>query len=443
METLKKVQLFIENNQLLTPKGRVIVGVSGGVDSVVMLNMLTVSGYDCVVAHCNFHLRGKESDRDEQFVTDLSQKYGLIFKKVDFDTVNYAKRHKISIEMAARDLRYDWFAGLLKEMRAEAIAVAHHSDDSIETMLINSIRGSGLRGLYGIDERNGNIIRPMLSCSREEIENYARKNSLNYVVDSTNAASDYLRNKFRNDILPALAAINPSVKVTFLENMNRLHGAWKIYDQKIREIKEEICFTKDNQLYIDLKKLKQQADVTTVLFELLQPYHFKNSIVEDIVDGLKNNSGAKFYSDSHCVLKDRIYLIVKENKINSDIEYSIDKETRNITEPVSMEFREFLKTDDFQFSRKPDTVHIDADKLKYPLLLRPWRKGDTFYPFGMTSKKKVSNFFIDQKINRFHKDDIWLLISDGEIIWIAGLRLDNRFRITEETRNIVEIRINQ
>ena len=443
METLKKVQLFIENNQLLTPKGRVIVGVSGGVDSVVMLNILTVSGYECVVAHCNFHLRGKESDRDEQFVADLVQKYGLIFKKVDFDTVNYAKRYKISIEMAARDLRYDWFAGLLKEMRAEAIAVAHHSDDSIETMLINSIRGSGLRGLYGIDERNGNIIRPMLSCSREEIENYAHKNNLNYVVDSTNAASDYLRNKFRNEILPALAVINPSVKVTFLENMNRVRGAWKIYDQKIREIKEEISFTKDNQLYIDLEKLKQQVDVTTVLFELLQPYHFKNSIVNDIVDGLKNNSGAKFFSDTHCVLKDRIHLIVRTNKTKSDIEYSIDKETASITEPVSMEFREFLKTDDFQFSRKSDIVHVDADKLKYPLILRPWRKGDTFYPFGMTSKKKVSNFFIDQKINRFQKDDIWLLISDEEIIWIAGLRLDNRFRITEETRNILEIRINQ
>ncbi|HNX87857.1 MAG TPA: tRNA lysidine(34) synthetase TilS [Paludibacteraceae bacterium] len=443
METLKKVQLFIENNQLLTPKGRVIVGVSGGVDSVVMLNILTVSGYECVVAHCNFHLRGKESDRDEQFVADLAQKYGLICKKVDFDTVNYAKRHKISIEMAARDLRYDWFAGLLKEMRAEAIAVAHHSDDSIETMLINSIRGSGLRGLYGIDERNGNIIRPMLSCSREEIENYAHKNNLNYVVDSTNAASDYLRNKFRNEILPALAVINPSVKVTFLENMNRVRGAWKIYDQKIREIKEEISFTKDNQLYIDLEKLKQQVDVTTVLFELLQPYHFKNSIVNDIVDGLKNNSGAKFFSDTHCVLKDRIHLIVRTNKTKSDIEYSIDKETASITEPVSMEFREFLKTDDFQFSRKSDIVHVDADKLKYPLILRPWRKGDTFYPFGMTSKKKVSNFFIDQKINRFQKDDIWLLISDEEIIWIAGLRLDNRFRITEETRNILEIRINQ
>ena len=442
METLHKVQLFIESNQLLTPQSRVIVGVSGGVDSVVLLNILSKLGYECVVAHCNFHLRGKESDRDEEFVAKLAEKQGLLYKKVDFDTVSYAKRHKISIEMAARDLRYDWFAGLLNDLKAQAIAVAHHADDSIETMLINSVRGSGLRGLYGIDARNGNIVRPLLICTREEIETYARKNNLSNVFDSTNASSDFLRNKFRNEILPALAHINPSVKQTFLENMNRMRGAWKIYNQKIQEIRKEICSTHGNQVYIDIPKLMQQADVSTVLFEILQPFHFKNSVVDDVVNGLKSTSGAQFFSDTHCVLKDRNQLIIEVKEVDCDLEYQIEKETKSIHEPVSMEFRQFSSDENFQISRKPEKIHIDADKVHFPLTLRPWRKGDFFYPFGMTGKKKVSDFFIDEKINRFSKEDAWLLVSGDDIVWIAGLRLDNRFRITTETKNILEISIN-
>lgn len=442
METLHKVQLFIESNQLLTPQSRVIVGVSGGVDSVVLLNILSKLGYECVVAHCNFHLRGKESDRDEEFVAKLAEKQGLLYKKVDFDTVSYAKRHKISIEMAARDLRYDWFAGLLNDLKAQAIAVAHHADDSIETMLINSVRGSGLRGLYGIDARNGNIVRPLLICTREEIETYARKNNLSNVFDSTNASSDFLRNKFRNEILPALAHINPSVKQTFLENMNRMRGAWKIYNQKIQEIRKEICSTHGNQVYIDIPKLMQQADVSTVLFEILQPFHFKNSVVDDVVNGLKSTSGAQFFSDTHCVLKDRNQLIIEVKEVDCDLEYQIEKETKSIHEPVSMEFRQFSSDENFQISRKPEKIHIDADKVHFPLTLRPWRKGDFFYPFGMTGKKKVSDFFINEKINRFSKEDAWLLVSGDDIVWIAGLRLDNRFRITTETKNILEISIN-
>ena len=442
METLHKVQLFIESNQLLTPQSRVIVGVSGGVDSVVLLNILSKLGYECVVAHCNFHLRGKESERDEEFVAKLAEKQGLLYKKVDFDTVSYAKRHKISIEMAARDLRYDWFAGLLNDLKAQAIAVAHHADDSIETMLINSVRGSGLRGLYGIDARNGNIVRPLLICTREEIETYARKNNLSNVFDSTNASSDFLRNKFRNEILPALAHINPSVKQTFLENMNRMRGAWKIYNQKIQEIRKEICSTHGNQVYIDIPKLMQQADVSTVLFEILQPFHFKNSVVDDVVNGLKSTSGAQFFSDTHCVLKDRNQLIIEVKEVDCDLEYQIEKETKSIHEPVSMEFRQFPSDENFQISRKPEKIHIDADKVRFPLTLRPWRKGDFFYPFSMTGKKKVSDFFIDEKINRFSKEDTWLLVSGDDIVWIAGLRLDNRFRITTETKNILEISIN-
>ena len=441
METLKKVQLFIENNQLLSPECRVIIGVSGGVDSVVLLNILSKCGYDCIVAHCNFHLRAEESDRDELFVADLAKKNNLQYKKIDFDTLNYAKHHKISIEMAARDLRYSWFSMLQTELDAESIAVAHHSDDSVETMLINSVRGSGLKGLCGIEARNGNIVRPLLCCSREEIENYAKKNGLTNIIDSTNAASDYLRNKFRNEIIPALEIINPSVKQTFLENMSKLRGVSKIYNEKIQEIKREISFTKENQLYIDIPKLKQQADVNTVLYELLQAYQFKNNIIDDICIGLNNPSGARYYSETYCILKDRNYLIVDKIEVDRDYEYLIEAGTSEIEYPISLTFKDFQKIESFQVSKNPEKIHIDADSITYPLTLRHWRNGDSFYPFGMNRKKKVSDFFIDEKINRFEKEYLWMLLSEGNIVWITGLRLDNRFRVTELTKNVLEISI--
>lgn len=436
---LTKVQEFIEDNQLLTPNERIIVGVSGGIDSVVLLNVLSKLGYDCVVAHCNFHLRGEESNRDEKFVEDLSKSYEVVFKKIDFDTVTYAKAEKISIEMAARELRYSWFEKLAQEINVHSIAVAHHSDDSIETVMLNIVRGTGIKGLIGILPRNGKIVRPLLCCSRFEIEEYARLNDIAFVNDSTNEVNDFNRNKIRNQVLPILAEINPSVKQTLFENIIRIKGAWKIYEQKIKEIKDEITFYQDERFYIDIEKLKKQPDVKTVLFEILDDFNFNNEVLDDILKSLDGESGKKFSSSTHRLIKDRNFLIIDENEPDPSIEWTIEEGTNIIENPIHLEFNLIEKNENFIVSKSSEKVNVDADKISFPLILRKWHYGDTFQPFGMNQEKKVSDFFVDEKLNLFQKEDAWLLTSNGEIVWIVGIRLDNRFRITENTQKILEI----
>ena len=443
METLKKVRQFIDSNQLLINNDRILVGVSGGADSVVLLHILLKLGFECVVAHCNFHLRGEESMRDELFVEKLAEKYKLIYKKTDFDTVRFAKSNKISIEMAAREMRYAWFKKLAPENKCQAIATAHHTDDSIETLLLNMIRGTGLKGLTGIEPRNGDIVRPVLCCTRSEIEQYAQKNKLEYITDSTNLANEYSRNKIRNLILPMMADINPSVKQSLAENISRFRGSWKIYSEKIAEIEAHITFNKENQTFVDIDKLKSQSDPKTVLFEILQKYQFNSDVISNIFEGLDKSSGKRYYSDTHRLLKDREHLIVDEIEPNNTLEFSIDESTKLISIPINLSLNKKAKNEDFIFSKKSDKIHIDADKIKFPLTLRKWKKGDSFHPFGMKESKKLSDFFINEKINRNQKENIWLLVSDNKIVWIIGLRMDERFRITEKTKNILEISLYQ
>lgn len=443
METLKKVRQFIDSNQLLIDNDRILVGVSGGADSVVLLHILLKLGFECVVAHCNFHLRGDESMRDELFVEKLAEKYKLIYKKTDFDTVRFAKSNKISIEMAAREMRYAWFKKLAPENKCQTIATAHHTDDSIETLLLNMIRGTGLKGLTGIEPRNGDIVRPVLCCTRSEIEQYAQKNKLEYITDSTNLANEYSRNKIRNLILPMMADINPSVKQSLAENISRFRGSWKIYSEKIAEIEAHITFNKENQTFVDIDKLKSQSDPKTILFEILQKYQFNSDVISNIFEALDKSSGKRYYSDTHRLLKDREHLIVDEIEPNNTLEFSIDESTKSISIPINLSLNKKARNEDFIISKKSDIIHIDADKIKFPLTLRKWKKGDSFHPFGMKESKKLSDFFINEKINRNQKENIWLLVSDNKIVWIIGLRMDERFRITEKTKNILEISLYQ
>lgn len=443
METLKKVRQFIDSNQLLIDNDRILVGVSGGADSVVLLHILLKLGFECVVAHCNFHLRGEESMRDELFVEKLAEKYKLIYKKTDFDTVRFAKSNKISIEMAAREMRYAWFKKLAPENKCQTIATAHHTDDSIETLLLNMIRGTGLKGLTGIEPRNGDIVRPVLCCTRSEIEQYAQKNKLEYITDSTNLANEYSRNKIRNLILPMMADINPSVKQSLAENISRFRGSWKIYSEKIAEIEAHITFNKENQTFVDIDKLKSQSDPKTILFEILQKYQFNSDVISNIFEALDKSSGKRYYSDTHRLLKDREHLIVDEIEPNNTLEFSIDESTKSISIPINLSLNKKARNEDFIISKKSDKIHIDADKIKFPLTLRKWKKGDSFHPFGMKESKKLSDFFINEKINRNQKENIWLLVSDNKIVWIIGLRMDERFRITEKTKNILEISLYQ
>lgn len=437
----QKVQKYIEKHSLLTPSAKIIVGVSGGTDSVVLLHLLQKLGYNCIVAHCNFHLRMDESDRDEAFVRSLANSMKLPCYIIDFNTVEYSGKHKLSIEMAARELRYNWFSELLKNQGAEAIAVAHHADDSIETMLMNLVRGTGIRGLSGIPVKNGCVVRPLLCCSRNEIENYLIENGLDHIEDSTNATSDYTRNKFRNEILPLLEEINPSVRQTFYQTIDRFEGIQAIYQQSLEKINSELVHNTINGVEINIEKLKSQAHVATILYEILFPFGFHPAVIEQIEGHLDSEPGKLFYSESHRLLKDRKCLIINANTQSNNNIYTISQENSEIFEPIHLKISRFDRHPDFAISKENNCVHLDVEKLDFPLTLRRWNEGDNFIPFGMEQRKKVSDFFIDLKLSLIEKERSWLLLSNTEIVWIIGKRIDNRFRVSDKSKKILQIEL--
>ena len=437
----QKVQTYIQNHQLLTPGKPVIVGVSGGTDSVALLHVLVKLGYDCVIAHCNFHLRMEESNRDEKFVRSLAEQLKLPFYHIDFNTIKYAAQHGISIEMAARDLRYNWFYELLENLQAQAIAVAHHADDSIETMLINLVRGTGLRGLTGIPAKNNKVVRPLLCCTRSEIENYLILHDVEHVEDSTNAGIDFQRNKFRNEVIPLLTEINPSVRQTLYDSLERFEGSLAIYQQAIDKIEKSIVDKTSGLVTMNIDLIKQQVHVPTVMFELLHPFGFSPATIEQITGQLDAESGKVFYAETYKLVKDRNSLIItiKGEQINEVFAVSLT-DTR-LEMPFSLTINKQSVTSGFQVSKNQNRIHVDASKLTFPLQIRKWNEGDFFYPFGMKQRKKISDFFIDNKLSLIDKEQSWLLVSGDQIVWIVGMRMDNRFRVTDQTREVIEFSI--
>ncbi|HQG67961.1 MAG TPA: tRNA lysidine(34) synthetase TilS [Paludibacteraceae bacterium] len=439
---LKKVELYIEKNKLLFPeKGKILVGVSGGRDSVALLDILIKLGYRCTVAHCNFHLRGEESDRDEKFVQQLSFNLNIPYYSVDFDTVNYAKQKNISIEMAARELRYSWFTSLAEKINAQAIAIAHHADDNVETLLMHLVRGTGLKGLTGISPKNGLIVRPLLCCTRNEINEYIKNNNLSFIEDSTNQSVDFQRNKIRLQVIPLLEEINPSVKKVLSESIERFSEINTFYENAIEKIKKQLLTVDNDQLKINIDLLCKQASPKTILFEILHPYGFNESIVQDIEKHLHDESGKIFYSPTHYLIKDRKYLIISNKIKKNETTFFITENDSEISFPLHLSITRKKKEQNFVISKDNRIIQIDASLIQYPLTLRRWTNGDTFFPFGMNRQKKLSDFFIDQKLNLKQKAETWLLLSQNQIVWVVGLRLDNRFKITESTQEVLEIKM--
>ena len=437
----QKVQTYIQNHHLLTQKGRIIVGVSGGTDSVVLLHVLISLGYDCVIAHCNFHLRMDESDRDELFVRELAMELKVPYYSVDFETTKYAEDHKISIEMAARDLRYAWFYELLFNHDAQAIAVAHHADDSIETMLMNLVRGTGLKGLTGIQPRNHKVVRPLLCCNRLELETYLVRFDLDHIEDSTNASVDYQRNKFRNEVLPLLAEINPSVRQTLYDSLDRFEGIWAIYQQAIDTMKQLIVRNEPGLVKMDIDAIKKQEHIPTLMYELLHTYGFGPAVIEQVTSQLDGESGKVFFSETYRLVKDRKYLLIIKIEDNPVDDFIIAENETVIEFPFLLRINKQPVTPDFEVSKEINRIHVDASRLTYPLVLRRWKEGDTFFPFGMKQRKKVSDFFIDNKLSLFEKEHSWILTSNNEIVWIVGQRLDNRYCVTKQTKEVIEFKI--
>ncbi|MDR0546520.1 MAG: tRNA lysidine(34) synthetase TilS [Dysgonamonadaceae bacterium] len=435
---IRKVRQFIEAQRLLSGNEKLIVGVSGGADSVVLLSVLQCLGYDCVAAHCNFHLRGEESNRDEKLVFDFTQSLNIKLVKIDFNTVSEAKKRKISIEMAARDLRYEWFERLRNEYQADYIAVAHHQDDNIETVLLNLIRGTGLKGLTGIKPENGKIIRPLLCVSKQEILAFAQQKELPFVVDSSNLQDEFRRNKIRLNLLPALQTINPSFDKSLLQSVKYWNEAEKIYRNHIDAVVEQV-FDKANGR-INIQKLKNLPSPEAVLFEILKDYGFNSDQIEDIAQSIESQPGKMFFSGRYGLLRDResFWLHEKDSTDGKDFKnekgYEILISDAEIEKPVSLKLS-FQNVDSgFEIIKNQNIATFDAGKLKFPLILRKWRTGDKFVPFGMNHFKKISDYFNDRKISRLEKQNIWLLCSGDDIIWIVGHRNDNRYRISAETR---------
>ena len=447
MET--KVKQFIEKEALFTRKDKILIGVSGGRDSIALLHVLYRLGYDIVVAHCNFHLRGEESNRDSEFVTKHVQDMDVPFYSIDFDTELYARQNKISIEMAARELRYEWFDSLLKLTGCKYIAVAHHADDVVETFLINMTRGTGLHGLTGIKAKNGNIVRPFLRITRNDINDYIYDNGFDYVEDSTNSEVVYVRNKVRNIIIPALETINPSFRSSTIQSIENLTRAQNFVMHYVELLRNEIVEHRDGMDVLDLEKIRTAPEPIYVLYEILKPYGFSASTVYNIFTCIfeENVSGKQFYSASGVrALRDRDKIFIQLRKDDDDVyaDEPEEYEIRNVAAFFNLHLNfmaEIFDSNSFTIVKDKSVCCIDYKKLTFPLVLRKWKQADSFCPFGMKGRKKLSDFFVDQKFSLFEKENTWVLTDGkcGDIIWVVGHRTDNRFRIDEQTKQILRI----
>jgi tRNA(Ile)-lysidine synthase len=432
---------YIHSEKLFHSSQRILLAVSGGADSMLMLHLFTNAGFSVAVAHCNFGLRGSESDGDEQFVADYCDKHNLAFYVKHFDTQDYALEKGISIEMAARNLRYAWFDGLLSKHNLELLATAHHQDDVIETFLINLSRGSGVKGLSGIQPKSGEIIRPMLFTNRTEILEYCTQLKIDFRTDSSNVDIVYKRNLIRQQILPLLEQVNPAFRRNALKTIGNLHETGQLFQQRMSEIKTWVYSEDDQGAMIHIDKLLTLYPLRTILFELIREFGFQAEQVDDIIDSLTKESGRQFFSDEYRLVKDREYLLISPFGSKQDQVFYIEEDCHQINYPVHLLLEVIDRKADFRFSTHPNIADLDLNKLVFPLILRHWQEGEYFQPLGMTGMKKLSDFFVDEKYSIPDKENAWILASGNQVVWIVGKRLDDRFKITSKTKRILRIRL--
>lgn len=431
----------IQNLNLFSRKDTLLIAVSGGIDSVVLLNLIVKSGFTCGIAHCNFSLRDEESEGDEQFVKSLASKYHLPLFSVKFDTKKYAKLHGISIQMAARELRYNWFEKTITENGFSYILTGHNLNDNIETFFINIIRGTGIAGITGMDTKSGNIIRPLLFATREQIHSYCIKEKIDYREDSSNAENKYIRNKIRNQIIPLIKEINQNFTTAITDNISKFKEIESIYLWAIQDFKHKNFELQDDIVIIQISAFNNLEPLNTFIFEIFKKFNFSHHQTIDIKNVIKAETGKHVDSDSYRILKDRERLIISPLHKEDTNKYLILKNKKTIFRPIRLSIKTFIKGAEYKIQQNVFTATLDNDKLKYPLQIRKWKSGDYFFPFGMKQKKKLSDYFTDHKFSQIDKQNTWLITSENEIIWIVGHRADNRFRVTENTKKITVISI--
>jgi len=426
---INRIQQYIINENLFSKDHNLLLAISGGADSVSLFFALKELGYYIELAHCNFNLRAEESDEDERFVKQLAARYGIRCHVKSFETQNYANEQKISIQMAARKLRYKWFNELLERNKLDFIITAHHQDDNVETFFINLIRGTGISGFCGIKAKNKKIIRPLLKVRRGEIEQYLNQKNIKYRIDSSNTDVKYLRNKIRYQLIPLLKEINPSIQQTIIDEMSILDDTNKVFQQQIDTIRDRLLIEKDSVYRINISELIKLEYLRIVLFEILAPFGF--SEVDKIIKAINSQSGKQFFSKTYHLIIDREEVIISLLEKNQEEGVDIFESEAEISKPLSMKF---TVSADCSLDKSASIAKLDFEKLSFPLRLRRWKNGDKFKPLGMRNFKKLSNFFTDEKYSLLDKKNQWILCSGDDIIWIVGNRIDDRYKLEKHTK---------
>lgn len=438
----KKYTNYIEEHSLFTSQNKILLAVSGGVDSMVMLHLTHSCGFNFAVAHCNFNLRGAESDADEQLVRETCKTMGIELYVQHFQTTNYAKENNVSIQVAARELRYQWFSHLCSEKGFYSVAIAHNKNDIAETILLNLARGTGLKGLTGIKPKAQGIVRPLLFAFRSEIENYAKAESVAYRNDSSNAQIKYARNRIRHRVLPELEKINEGVIDNIYSTSLFLSKTWLAIDAMNQEFKGKVRSNVGEEVHYSIDKLLVYPFRQVFLVEELIAFGFSPALVLDIEKSLSTQPGKVFYSQNFQLVRDRKNLIISPlKKETSNVGLKIDETDTQIQYPIAVQFEVITPDASFEIPKSSAVVALDYSELKFPLILRTWHNGDWFIPFGMNGHKKISDFLIDQKVPLHRKDSIYVLESNGDIVWVVGYRTDNRYRVNEGCNKIFMARL--
>jgi len=435
---------FIQSENLFRPTDRLLVAVSGGIDSVVLCELCKNTGYDFAIAHGNFQLREDESDRDEQFVEALAARYEVKLYKKRFATIAYANTHKISIQVAARQLRYDWFNEIVDSWQNSTgnfILTAHHLDDNIETQLMNFFKGTGIAGLRGILPKSGKIVRPLLFAKKNDLRKYATEHDLKWVEDSSNSSDKYSRNYFRHHIIPLVEQIYPEAINNLADNIERLRETEQVYRSAVDLQIKKLVTQRLNEAHIPVLKLLHTIPLKTIAYEIIKQYGFNAKQVDDLISLLHADSGKYIVSDTHRILRNRAWLIISPLQ-EKNIENVLIEENQSsvLFQQGILQINNFPATG-YKLPLSADIAGLDSSTIKYPLLLRKWKKGDYFYPLGMQKKKKLARFFIDQKLSLNEKENVWVIEMNKKIIWVVGRRIDDRFKVNPQTKNILQLSI--
>ncbi len=430
---------YIWENKLASRKDRILLAVSGGIDSMTMAHLFSKAGFIAGIAHCNFSLRGNDADLDEELVRQFASGLGFEFHVIRFDTKEYASRRKISIQMAARELRYAWFEKLRQEHNYRSTAVAHNLNDNVETILINLVRGTGITGLTGMSPSGNGIIRPLLFASRERIGEYCSANGIAYREDRTNAETKYMRNKIRHLIIPVLRELNPSVEESITATSERLNGTLEILTGYIESLKKSLIREKGENIVFNIPGIKSVSPSASLIFELFREYGISGATSGDLLRVINGRSGGRILTPTHRIIRSRDELIITKLESVTTGEYRIEEIHGFSSLPFITSAQIIDNEQDLKFSGSRAIAWLDYEKIIFPVLFRRWKKGDLFYPFGMKQPKKLSDYFIDRKYSVPDKEKALILESGGEIVWIVGERIDDRFRVDESTSLILRL----